>query len=420
MLIPRKKDAMHIPRTCLVLILAILLLGACKDYSPARPASATPLASLASTAQPFSATPTIMVTPPGAGISSSNVYSLAPMVNKALQASEADPDINPESSFPLAPDTVWDAGNGGSEEEESSGAFSLHSTATLETVDQFYQSALADQGWQLRYIDANQAGGLTQYWNMGVLYMSVAFTYDPTGLAIQAHWHLVDPEYVQMLPQDLPLPDQAEFVDATDSTWELYLPQEMDTAIKYYQQKAAVLNWEPAKLPDTPVATCAGDCLTRAAPAYPPGVTPMPTSTPDPRQPQRLVYIMTGGDQLSLEFQPHQDATVLDITLTLHNVDSAGLPKELQVYPGATGLVIAPGLLRFTAPVVLPVAVQFYSDALLAAGWKVSSGYNLDTPQLYFQQWDKGQQALRLNISSPGSSSQTSLVSIQCLQCTPP
>ena len=119
------------------------------------------------------------------------------------------------------------------------------------------------------------------------------------------------------------------------------------------------------------------------------------------------------------ELNSTQDATILNITLTLKNVELAGLPKELPIYPGRP-IWSSPRNGALYRPLGLKTAVQFYTQILTVAGWKPSAGYSLDTPQLYFQEWDKGEEALRFNISSPGSSSQSSIVSIQCLQCTAP
>ena len=413
------KDAMHILKTSLILVIALSLNGACNPYIPSKQANSPTVASWGGVAQPPPATPTPITDPSQPEVSSPTVYSVAQLESKTVQSTESDPVTNPESSFPLAPNTQWDPGNGGSEEEETSGAFSLHSKATTETVNQFYQAALTSQGWKLRYIDANQGSGVTQYWKQGQLYMSLDFTSDNTGLAIQVEWHQVDLQYVQMMPKDLPLPDQAEFVDATDNTWEVYIPQKIEAVAGYYQQKASELNWKPGSVPGKTEGDCGGDCGDKT-PSYPPGVTPLPTPTLDPSQPQTLVYTMTDGNEISLEFLPHQDATILNITLTLKNVESAGLPKEVPIYPGATDIVIAPGMVRFSVLLDLMTTVQFYSHALTDAGWKPSDGYSLDTPELYFQEWDKGEESLRFNISSPGSSSQSSTVSIQCLQCTAP
>ena len=412
---------MYIQKISLILILALLLNGACLPYTPAKQANLRPVASLDSVTQPLPATPTPITSPSQAEVSSPTVPSSGvPTKSESVQPADSDSDINPESSFPLAPNTQWDPGNGGSEEQESSGAFSLHSKATMETLNQFYQAALPRQGWKLRYIDANHAGGVTQYWKQGMAYMSVDFSYDNSGLAIQAQWHQVDLQSVQMLPKDVPLPDQAEFVDATETTWEVYIPQEMAAVSIYYQQKAAELNWKTGSVPSETEGICSSDCGSPSTPGYPPGVTPMPTATLVPRQPQTVAYTKSDGNEISLEFHPHQDATILNITLTLMNVESAGLPKELTIYPGATGMVIAPGMVRFTAPLDLKTMVQFYAHMMTDAGWKPSPGYSLNTPQLYFQEWDKGEESLRFNISSPGSSSQSSLVSIQYMQSTAP
>ena len=412
---------MHIQKISLTLILTLLLNGACQPYTPAQPANPRTVASMDSATQPLQATPTPITSPSQPEVSSPTVPSSGtPTESEIVQPPDSDPDINPESSFPLAPNTEWDPGNGGGEEAESSGAFSLHSKTTMETLNQFYQAALPRQGWKLRYIDANHAGGVTQYWKQGMLYMSVDFGYDNTGLAIQAQWRQVDLQAVKMLPQDIPLPDQAEFVDATETTWVVYIPREMEAVAGYYQQKAAALNWKPGSVPSETEGICGSDCDSPSTPGYPPGVTPMPTATPDPRQPQTLAYTKADGNEISLEFRPHQDATILNITLTLKNVESAGLPKELPIYPGATGMVIAPGMVRFTAPLDLKTIVQFYAHIMTDTGWKPSLGYSLDTPQLYFQEWDKGGESLRFNISSPESSSQSSLVSIQSMQSSAP
>jgi hypothetical protein len=370
--------------------------------------------------QLYPATPTGTDTPSQAEASSQNGHSAAPAELKGDQSAEAELEINPEESFPLAPDTQWDAGNGGSEEAENSGAFSLHSKATQETVNQFYQVALTSQGWTLRYIEGNKSGGLSQYWKQDMLYMSLDFFYDRSGLAIQAKWHQVDQEYLQMMPKVIPLPDGAEIVYATDSTWEYYLPLEIMAAGEYYQQNAARLNWKPGSLPEGTDMTCSGDCLNKAVPYYPPGITPMPTSTPDPRPPQALFYTMPGGDEIILEFLPHRDATILNIIVTLKNVASAGLPQDVLIPPGAIDMVIAPGMVRFTVAWDLNTTVQFYTDALLEAGWSAFGGYSLDTPKLYFQQWDQGEQSFRLNISSAEATAQSSTVSIQCIECTEP
>ncbi len=411
---------MYLQKISLILVLALLLNGACNPYTSAKPADSHLAASIGGAAQPLTATPRPITSPSQPEVSTPTIQPVTPTPegSEAVQPADSDLEINPESSFPLGPDTQWDPGNGGSEEQESSGAFSLHSTASVETLNQFYQAALPKQDWKLRYIDANQGGGVTQYWEQGMVYMSVDFSYDNSGLAIQSQWHQVDLEAVQGLPKDVPLPDQAEFVDATETTWEVYIPQEMEWVASYYQQKAAALNWKPESAPSETGASCGGDCSNAFAPTYPAQVTRMPTPTPDPRQPEGLAYTKADGNQISLEFNPHRDATILKITLTLKKVESAGLPKEVPIYPGATGMVIAPGMVRFTAPLDLKSAVQFYTRSLTDNGWKPSAGYSLDTPQLYFQEWDKGEQAVRFNISAPGSASQSSLVSIQCVECS--
>lgn len=416
----QRKNTVLLTKTGLVLIIGVLLIGACSPSAPARQTNLPIVASLDGGTQPLPATPT-----PGASdsqplVSFPTVESAAPTESPAAQPEESDEDLNPETSFPLAPDTQWDAGNGDSGEVESAGQFSLHSQATVATVNQFYQSGLSSLGWQLRYIDANHAGGLTQYWKQGLLYMSVDFGYDNSGLAIQVQWHQLDPEYIQILARVLTLPGQADLVTATDSTWEVYIPQGMEAAIDYFRQKAAALDWKPSSVPYSTAVSCSGDCLNKAVPTYSPGVTPMPTRTPDPRQPQMLCYTTRDGNEISLAFTPHQASTVLNITVLLKNVASAGLPKELPIYPGATDMVIAPGMVRFTVSTDVKTTVQFYTNALASAGWTPFAGYSLDTPQLYYQEWDKGDQAVRLHISSPGSSSSSSQVSIQCVVCAAP
>jgi hypothetical protein len=407
-------------KTYVFLILAVVLVMACNPGALASQTDPTSSALNSGVGQTYAATSTITDMPSQGDGPSQNGRSAAPAEPQGDQPAEAELEINPEESFPLAPDTQWDAGNGGSEEAENSGAFSLHSKATIEVLDQFYQAALASQGWTLRYSEANHGGGLSQYWKQDMLYMSLDFVYERSGLAIQVKWHQVDQEYLQMMPKTIPLPDGAEIVYATDSTWEFYIPLEITVASEYYQQKAAMLNWKPGSVPEGTELVCSGDCLNQAVPYYPPGITPVPTSTPDPRQAQVFFYTMVSGDEILLELQPQGEATLLNIIVTLKNVASAGLPNEVPIPAEATDMVIAPEMVRFTLSWDLDTTVKFYSDALFEAGWSSFAGYSLDTPTLYFQEWDKEEQSFRLNISTADATVKSSMVSIQCIECIAP
>ncbi len=317
---------MQIQKIFLILILALFLIGGCSPDSKAKPTSTTIVTSKGAMTQPYQVNtePTSDTSQPL--VSTSIVPPISTIEIQAAPTTESDDKSNPEESFPLAPNTQFDPGNGGSEEQESSGAFMLHSKGSLEIVNKFYQSALPKQGWKLRYIDANHGGGVTQYWEQGQLFMSIDLAFDNTGLAIQVQWHQLDSEAIKLLPKDLPLPDQSEILDATDTTWEVYILQESDAVVQYYQREAAVKNWKPESASVAATKTCESDCGGNL-PSFPPGVTPMPTATPDLRQSQVLAYTMTDGNEISLELIPHRDATILNITF---NPEECGIGRATQ------------------------------------------------------------------------------------------
>ena len=149
---------MHIQKTILVLILALAFTGACNP-SPICETSQTPpspAASMGGVAQPLPATPAPITSPSQPAGFLPHRSGRRPNESKAAQSTETDPDFNPESSFPLAPNTQWDAGNGDSKRIESSGAFLLHSRATMGDGQPVLSNRrFPGKGWKLRYIDAN-------------------------------------------------------------------------------------------------------------------------------------------------------------------------------------------------------------------------------------------------------------------------
>jgi hypothetical protein len=337
-----------------------------------------------------------------AGQSSPNPASNPP-------SSSSLPETDIQRSFPLdalsrmaSPDTYNSA--------TPNGSFIIKSQSSLDALVKFYGHDLPAQGWTLRYTDANYSGGLTQYWKKDNIYLSMDFGPSAGQVTIHCLFDWVEASSASKLPAGFPLPGHAEMVKAEDTSWELYIPQDYGAVTNFYNQKLAALHWKAAPTPEARLGNCSGsDCVEIAG--FPPGA--LPTATVDPRQANDLAFSMPDGNIIDLTITPHQKGTILGVDLILKNIQSAGLPQDMPLYPGALVQIIAPGSAEFQVSADLQTIENFYKDKLSAAGW-VLDGAPTRVSGGYFQNWKKGDQAISITLVPSGT--ETGLL-IECSTC---
>ena len=245
-------------------------------------------------------------------------------------------------SFPLAPGTTLDKGSQSEPEaDDRRGYFTLMAQATtVQQLSDFYTGKLSNQGWLLRYTDNNYLGGLTQNWKQGNTYLTLEIGYVDNQLVVNASYERISETADIALPAGFSLPDGTELVSAWGSSWTFYLPQDFDQVTGVLSQQFESLGWEQGIPMDGFGGECGDEC--RGSSSFPPGVTPLPSPTPDSRQPANYAYILPNGDEFYLEVNPHQDATILVINMVFKQVGAAGLPprggqNEASLQPEQSG-----------------------------------------------------------------------------------
>lgn len=344
------------------------------------------------------------------GIATQPEIATQPPLSGGLELSGSQADI--QKSFPVAPDSQM-ASPDNYDPNDTSGSFTIQSQSTPDAVSKYYRDNLPKQGWTLRYTDPNFTGGEIQYWRKFNIYLSLDIGFDEGQLRIQCQYDRVASKYAQRLPKDFPLPSQFEMVQAEDSSWEFYIPQDYASVTNFYTQQLASQNWKEAPTPEPMEGSCGGsDCVSTLT--FPPGVTPMPTATIDMRQNNDLTFTMPDGNEIELIITPHQNGTILDVQLTLKNIASAGLPQDVPIYPGAVVQLITPGNASFQVNADMNTIKNYYEDQLKAAGWTLDTSY-VDSGSV-LEDWVKGNQKVSIGIVSSGNNLQ---LSIGCSTCVP-
>lgn len=317
-------------------------------------------------------------------------------------------------SFALAPGTILDQ-NSLSEPEagDRHGYFTLTAQGTtVQQLANFYTSALPKQGWLLRYSDNNHLGGLTQNWKQGNTYLTLEIGYVDNQLVVIASYERIPQNADIGLPAGLNLPEGAELVSAWGSSWTYYVRQNFSQVTEALDQQFQSLGWEPGMPMDGFGGECGDEC--RGFSSYPPGVTPLPSPTPESRRPNDYAYVLPSGDEFYLEASPHQDATLIVIDMVFKQVSAAGFPPEVTAYPDAVVQSATPGELLYQSAASPEMVRQYYVDQLSASGWQVD-GEPQEGGGLFMAQWVKASLAINIAISPDGSGG--SLVSITCEGC---
>jgi hypothetical protein len=327
--------------------------------------------------------------------------------NPAGSSSQSQADV--QKSFPVAPDSrmatpdSYDPNNPG-------GSFTIQSQSSLEAAVKFYANALPRQGWTLRYSDANFNGGQTQYWKKDAIFLLMDFGFAAGLVTIRCLYDRVEARFAQKLPNDFPLPGRFEMVKAEETAWELYIPQDYAEITNWYTQKLSSMRWKEAPTPEPVLGSCGGtDCGENTT--FPAGA--MPTATMDPRHSNELSFSMPDGNSIDLTITPHQNGTILDVVLILKNIQSAGLPQDVPVYPGAVVQTITPGSAEFQISADLQTVENYYDQHLAAAGWSADGAPN-EASGNYLQNWKKGDQKISITLVPSGAN--TALV-IECSTC---
>jgi len=213
---------------------------------------------------------------------------------------------------------------------------------------------------------------------------------------------------------DFPLPENAEMVDSSSTSWEFYIPQDYQALGSFYQQKMAALDWT-TKGPLAPSeGSCGGgpDCAGGNS-SCPAGVEPMTAPTIDFRNELSITYTLPNTNEVTLDFFPHGNATIFDVSINFKNLDSAGLPKEVPIYPGAILQLVAPGTATFQIDATVEAVQKYYEDSLKAAGW-TPDGDAYEGSGSYIQNWKKDDQEIGVMINP---SENGCMLTLDCPTC---
>jgi hypothetical protein len=302
--------------------------------------------------------------------------------------------------FPIPADTEIDPYNV-DEGDPERGSFTLRSTAAMDGLVDFYKTTLPTEGWTYRYTDANDLGGVTQFWEKDNSYISLQFGYEENEVVVEIKYSRLAADALVKLPEDFPLPDKAELTNALDTSWDFYIDQDFGTVTALYTKASA--GWAP----------CSGGSYGEGDDGggrnFSPEVTPMPSPTRDPRPVESYCGVLPSQHQVDLYIWPHGDAALMRVHVTSLNVSEAGLPADVPIFPGATIQSVKPGTVDFQADASLETVKNFYVEKLTAAGW--TPGDFLETTGMSMKDWKKENQTVTITITAMGAN--VSLVSIE-------
>jgi len=322
-------------------------------------------------------------------------------------------------SFPVPPNSKMDSNSADSDEPDATGgSFVISSTADIAAAVTFYETELPKHGWTLRYTDPNTECGVTQFWKNDALYLSLAFRYEESALAIHGQYRRVDAQSIDKYLPGFPLPETAELVDSSSTSWEFYILQDYKAVELFYRQKLLALQWTADATPVPVEASCGevnpGDCEGGGGGSNcPAGVSPMPSPTFDSRKSIILLYTMPNHNAVELKIVPHGKATILYVDLTLKGLDSAGLPSDVPIYPGAILQMVAPGTAEYQIDASVDTVKKFYEEQMKAAGW-IPDGNASEISGSYIQNWKKNNQKISISIISIGTGS---MLILDCSTC---
>jgi hypothetical protein len=319
-------------------------------------------------------------------------------------------------SFPIPPDSKMETNSADfAEPDEPMGSFIISSTSEIGTVVEFYETELPKLGWILRYADPNTECGVTQYWEYDAIFLTLRFGYEETLLTIRGDYRRVDPLSLNKYLPDLPLPETAVLVNSSGTSWEFYILQDYKAVELFYRQKLLALHWttDGPEKPDT--GSCGGDpnCDIGSGSSCPAGAVPMPSPTRDPRQMIRILYVMPNQNEVELTIIPHGSATILIVSITLKDLDSAGLPEDVPIYPDAVLIMVNPGTASFQITAGVDTVKEYYEDRMPAAGW-APEGNAYEDSGTYTRTWTKGDQRITITIISNENGT---LLTLNCSSC---
>jgi hypothetical protein len=251
----------------------------------------------------------------------------------------------------------------------------------------FYSTALPPQGWTYRYTDANYLGGVTQFWKDDSTYLSVRFGCERSGVMARVDYQRVAADALEKLPEDLPIPDEAELTNASDTSWDLYIDQDYAAVNAFFTNASA--GW--ARGSGFGAMEGEGD---DGGPACPAGVDPMPAPTRDSRSVKSYSWILPDQNQVDIDITPHGSATLVHITLT-------GQTADVPVYPGATNQNAMPGMVTFQAGAGMETVKAYYEKELNAAGW-TPEGQPMESTEMIMLSWKKGNQTIMITVAPAG------------------
>jgi hypothetical protein len=294
--------------------------------------------------------------------------------------------------FPLPADTEIDPYNV-DEGDPDRGSFTLRSTAAMDGLVDFYKTTLPTEGWIYRYADANDLGGVTQFWEKDNSYISLQFGYEENEVVVEIKYSRLAADALEKLPKDFPIPDKAELTNATDTSWDFYIDQDFGTVTTFYTKASA--GWAPCS------GSSFGEGDEDGGLNFSPEVTPMPSPTRDPRPVESNCGVLPSQHQVDLIIRPHGEAALLHVYLTSLNVSEAGLPADVPLYPEATIQSVTPGTVNLQTGTSLETVKDFYVEKLTAAGW--TRGDFFESTGISQETWKKGNQSVTISITSMGT-----------------
>lgn len=281
---------------------------------------------------------------------------------------------------------------------ETSAGLLIHTNKSPGELDVFYKQALEQAGWTLRYAEGNPVGGFTQEWRKGDTWLTVEYNFQELKPVVQANLRVIETRLALVTLLGFPLPNGTLVTNADGPSIELYVPQDYDSAVKYFIETMYDLRW---KIQEVKLEKRCGTraCTEALKEEYNQVATLEPTPTPDVlRKPVTYLVTLSDRTQARLTFQPHRENTRVFVDVNWKNPHRAWMP--IPPYPNGEIQAVQPYVMMFNTPDSLQTVLEHYQKGMAALGWKADpDAIKVDKEEEYHNTWMKRGQYISITLS---------------------
>jgi hypothetical protein len=280
-------------------------------------------------------------------------------------------------------------------------------------LDAFYQQALAQDGWTLRYAEGNTVGGFLQEWRKDNSWLTVEYHFLENKPVVQADLRVIESKEALVVLLGFPLPNGTLVTASDGPSIELYVPQDFEPSVDYFLTTMYNMRW---KVQDTKLDNRCGTraCQENYKVEYEQIVPLEPVPTADVRKAVSYLVTLPDRTQARITFSPHRNSTRVFVDVNWKNPHRAWLP--IPPYPNGEIQAVKPYVMMFTTPDSLQTVIQHYQKGMTALGWKVDpDSYPIHEENEYFNTWLKKGQSISITLSRGKG---TTYGTITCRRCS--